>query len=100
MLTILVCFRQFIAQRILEINENGKFKKSFDTVEEYMAQDDEIFHRARLVNCGYFMNIILKGTWFLTPCSSPALTSSNKIMLVQSLDLYKKAVIGVWTLFR
>jgi hypothetical protein len=99
-LTILVCFRQFIAQRILEINENGKFKKSFDTVEEYMAQDDEIFHRARLVNCGYFMNIILKGTWFLTPRLSPSLTSSNKIMLVQSLDLCKKAVIGVWTLFR
>lgn len=52
---------QYIAQKILEINENGKYKKSFATVEEYMAQDDEIFHRSRLVNCGFFMNIILKG---------------------------------------
>jgi hypothetical protein len=27
-----------------------------------MAQDDELFHRSRLVNCGYFMKIILGGT--------------------------------------
>ncbi|KAF9070659.1 heme peroxidase [Rhodocollybia butyracea] len=65
----------FVAQRILEINEWGTYrdpatlqavfenatsdadkKKALTTLQ---AQDDEIFHRARLVNCGFFMKVIL-----------------------------------------
>ncbi|KDR70288.1 hypothetical protein GALMADRAFT_255194 [Galerina marginata CBS 339.88] len=50
----------FIAQRLLDINENGNFSKTFPTdPAARQAQDDEIFHRSRLVNCGYFMQIIL-----------------------------------------
>ncbi|KAF9524957.1 heme peroxidase [Crepidotus variabilis] len=48
----------FIAQRLLDINENGKFVRN-PTEDQKMLQDDEIFHRSRLVNCGYFMQIIL-----------------------------------------
>ncbi len=70
---------QFIAERILRINENGSYKdiekftaqasgphdektaeaKKLEEVQK--AQDKEIFDRARLVNCGYFMHIILGG---------------------------------------
>ena len=71
MLTL--CSIQYIANRLLAINEFGKFKpvsafahppnatedekKALDAAKK--AQDDEIFHRTRLVNCGYFMHIIL-----------------------------------------
>ncbi|CAK5274234.1 unnamed protein product [Mycena citricolor] len=50
---------QYTAQKILEINERGIYKTSFANDAEKLAQDDEIFNRARLVNCGYFMQIIL-----------------------------------------
>ncbi|KAF6760375.1 heme peroxidase [Ephemerocybe angulata] len=49
----------YIAQKILDINESGKFKKTFANDTEREIQDNEIFERARLVNCGYFMHIIL-----------------------------------------
>jgi hypothetical protein len=50
----------YIAQRILDINENRKFESPLPTNESQREkQDNEIFQRARLVNCGYFMNIIL-----------------------------------------
>ncbi|KAF8154674.1 heme peroxidase [Crassisporium funariophilum] len=50
----------YIAQRILDINENKNLKFPLPTdKDENKIQDDEIFHRARLVNCGYFMHIIL-----------------------------------------
>ncbi|TRM59046.1 heme peroxidase [Schizophyllum amplum] len=49
-----------IAQRILDINEKGKYKAPALLSEEARRkQDDEIFHRARLVNCGFFMQVIL-----------------------------------------
>jgi hypothetical protein len=57
----LISYPQFIAQRLLDINENGNLKAA-PNKEEEMLQDDEIFHRSRLVNCGYFMKIILGGT--------------------------------------
>ncbi|KAG6833018.1 hypothetical protein H0H87_012276 [Tephrocybe sp. NHM501043] len=49
----------FIAEKLLDINENDTYVRSFKTDEERRIQDDEIFHRTRLINCGYFMNIIL-----------------------------------------
>ncbi|KAJ3839678.1 heme peroxidase [Lentinula raphanica] len=65
----------FIAQRILDINEWGTYtnpdslkatieKASSDqerqnALRALQAQDDEIFHRSRLVNCGFFMKVIL-----------------------------------------
>lgn len=53
---------QFIAQKLLDINESQRFK---DTAllsdNEKETQDAELFHRTRLVNCGYFMHIVLGG---------------------------------------
>jgi linoleate 10R-lipoxygenase len=50
----------YIAEKILNINENGNFSSPPPEDKKLqLAQDDEIFHRARLVNCGYFMHIIL-----------------------------------------
>ncbi|KAJ3806797.1 heme peroxidase, partial [Lentinula lateritia] len=72
----------FVAQRILQINEWNTYKNpeslkaqidkgssSAASDEEQIAaaqarialqaQDDEIFHRSRLVNCGFFMKVIL-----------------------------------------
>jgi hypothetical protein len=53
---------QYIAQKLLNINENGTFV--FPPLQDEKArlvQDDEIFNRARLVNCGFFLQIILGG---------------------------------------
>lgn len=55
---------QFIAQRILDINENKTYvdpKTLLDDPLKKKAQDEEIFQRTRLVNCGFFMHIILGG---------------------------------------
>jgi hypothetical protein len=55
----------------LEINERGTYVREFVdddkmTAQQKMtAQDDEIFERARLVNCAYNMQIILGGRLFL-----------------------------------
>ncbi|KAG6864600.1 hypothetical protein C0991_008364 [Blastosporella zonata] len=49
----------FIAEKLLDINENGTYVSSPKTDEDLRIQDDEIFHRTRLINCGFFMNIIL-----------------------------------------
>lgn len=50
----------YIAEKILNINENGNLSSPPPQDEKLrLEQDDEIFHRARLVNCGYFMHIIL-----------------------------------------
>lgn len=57
---------QFIAQKLLDINESGEFKHPKHLHDnEKKLQDDEIFHRTRLVNCGYFMHIILGGIFDL-----------------------------------
>ncbi|KAH9475928.1 Linoleate 10R-lipoxygenase [Psilocybe cubensis] len=50
----------FIAQKILDINENGNLMKPYpEDAAPKQAQDEEIFQRARMVNCGFFMQIIL-----------------------------------------
>ncbi|KAH6916274.1 heme peroxidase [Coprinopsis sp. MPI-PUGE-AT-0042] len=60
LLVLLSRNHNYVAQKILDINENGKYRNpSTLTKEECEAQDLEIFHRTRLVNCGYFMHIIL-----------------------------------------
>jgi linoleate 10R-lipoxygenase len=49
-----------IADMILSINEYGSYKNPPPSDEKARrAQDDEIFHRARLVNSGYFAKIVL-----------------------------------------
>ncbi len=51
---------QYIANKILSINEAGTYKNPATLDEKTrIEQDDEIFHRSRLVNCGFFMQIIL-----------------------------------------
>ncbi|KAJ7678277.1 heme peroxidase [Mycena polygramma] len=59
LLVLLSRNHNFIAQKILEINERGAYKTTFDDETEKLAQDDEILNRTRLVNCAYFMQIIL-----------------------------------------
>ncbi|KAI5895328.1 heme peroxidase [Schizophyllum commune H4-8] len=56
---ILVCFSRnhnFIAERLLEINERGSWQQDLDKLDEEgkAKQDEEIFQIARLVNCGWF----------------------------------------------
>lgn len=51
------CYIQFIAERLLAINENGNFTNPPPSDPE--KQEDELFQRARLVNCGFFMKLIL-----------------------------------------
>lgn len=60
-LLVLLCRNHnYIADKMLAINEHGKFHAP-ETLEApgRLAQDDELFARARLVNCGFFMQIIL-----------------------------------------
>jgi len=51
----------YIADKILSINENGSLSNPppEDPV-ACRAQDDEIFHRSRLVNSAYFVQVILR----------------------------------------
>ncbi|KAJ7740925.1 heme peroxidase [Mycena maculata] len=59
LLVVLSRNHNFNAQKILEINEGGTYTTTFKNDDAMREQDDEIFNRARLVNCGYFMQIIL-----------------------------------------
>ncbi|KAG6878460.1 hypothetical protein C0993_006300 [Termitomyces sp. T159_Od127] len=61
---LLVLFNRnhnYIAEKLLNINENGTYAWPPRTEEDLRIQDDEIFQRTRLINCGYFMNVILGG---------------------------------------
>ena len=51
---------QYTAEKIYAINEHGLYRppSSLDDAAR-LAQDEEIFQRTRLVNCGFFMQIIL-----------------------------------------
>ncbi|KAG8842829.1 hypothetical protein FRB96_004714 [Tulasnella sp. 330] len=51
----------YIATKLLQINERGTYRNPppTDDPAALMNQDDEIFNKARLVNCGHFMNVIL-----------------------------------------
>jgi len=61
LLVLLSRNHNYIAQKILEINEWDRFTQPPPTDQaKRIEQDDEIFERARLVNCGYFMQIILR----------------------------------------
>lgn len=51
-------FLKYVAEKILCINENGNFKNPPPA--DSHAQDEEIFQRARLVNTGLFMQVILR----------------------------------------
>jgi hypothetical protein len=52
----------YVAEKILSINERGTFNKDPATLvgQALVDQDEEIFQRTRLVNTGYFMQIILR----------------------------------------
>ncbi|KAF8132277.1 heme peroxidase [Boletus edulis] len=50
----------YVAQKILALNEGGSFTSPPpDETAPLLAQDDEIFHRARLVNTTFFVRIVL-----------------------------------------
>ncbi len=50
-----------MAEKILCINENRKYKNPPPTDPHACdAQDEEIFQRARLVNTGFFIQVILR----------------------------------------
>ena len=57
-----VLFReQYIAEKILNINERGNYATPHSLTDtDRSLQDDEVFERARLVNCGFFLQIILR----------------------------------------
>jgi len=54
-------FSKYIAEKILSINERKTFKdpQHYDPA-TLTDQDEEIFQRARLVNTGYFVQVILR----------------------------------------
>lgn len=49
----------FIASKLFGINERGKFKpvSSLDAA-GIKAQDEELFQTARLINAGFFVNVV------------------------------------------
>ncbi|KAG6916804.1 hypothetical protein DXG01_005269 [Tephrocybe rancida] len=50
----------YIAKRILKINEKKRWSDPVPTDAQKLAlQDEEIFQTAKLVNCGYFMSAIM-----------------------------------------
>ncbi|KZV76244.1 heme peroxidase [Peniophora sp. CONT] len=60
LLVLLSRNHNYIAQKILAINENGTYQNPPPSDEAARKnQDEEVFQRARLVNCGFFMQIIL-----------------------------------------
>jgi len=60
LLVLLSRNHNYVAQKILDINERHNFSNPPPTDKTLRkAQDDEIFERARLVNCGMFVHIIL-----------------------------------------
>ncbi|RGB30007.1 heme peroxidase [Rhizophagus diaphanus] len=71
----------YIAQTLLEKNEQGRFSvKNQNDPEQLKKQDEDLFQTARLINCGFYINIILhnylrtilgldqtSSTWFVDP---------------------------------
>jgi linoleate 8R-lipoxygenase/9,12-octadecadienoate 8-hydroperoxide 8R-isomerase len=71
----------YIAQTLLEKNELGRFSvKNPNDPEQLKKQDEDLFQTARLINCGFYINIILHNylrtilgldrtasTWFVDP---------------------------------
>ncbi|GAA5839134.1 hypothetical protein JCM11251_003685 [Rhodosporidiobolus azoricus] len=52
----------YIARRLLEVNQNNKYNKNWDALsdEQKRKQDEDLFQTARLVNCGAFQNVIFQ----------------------------------------
>jgi hypothetical protein len=47
--------RQYIARKIFDINERGTYKDPTTLSKDaLLAQDEELFQTAKLVNCGWF----------------------------------------------
>ncbi|KAJ6487073.1 heme peroxidase [Mycena vitilis] len=60
LLVILNRNHNYVADRLLKINERGRWTDPPPTDEKRRAQQDEdIFQTARLVNCGHFMGLIM-----------------------------------------
>jgi hypothetical protein len=72
----------YIAEKLLSHNERGTFNSNLSelSTEQLRAQDDELFNVARLINCGWFGNIVFSdyfsailglcrfgSSWFLNP---------------------------------
>ncbi|GAA6004081.1 hypothetical protein JCM10207_002416 [Rhodosporidiobolus poonsookiae] len=61
---LLVVFNRnhnYIADMLFKINEHGKYKPSDELDEAGKAkQDDDLFEKARLINCGWFTNIVVQ----------------------------------------
>ncbi|KAJ7623211.1 linoleate diol synthase [Roridomyces roridus] len=59
---ILVLFSRnhnYVAKKIFEINERGTYQDPQElTKEQVLAQDEELFQTARLVNCGWFGSVV------------------------------------------
>ena len=53
---------QYIASKLLQINENKSYIDDIQSLSlsDKQAQDDELFDRSRLINCGWFMQGILR----------------------------------------
>ncbi|KAL8280766.1 hypothetical protein RQP46_006770 [Phenoliferia psychrophenolica] len=52
----------FIAHKLFSINERGMFKPlSALDADAIAAQDEELFQTARLINCGFFANVVFYG---------------------------------------
>ncbi|KAM0748536.1 linoleate diol synthase [Meredithblackwellia eburnea MCA 4105] len=84
---LLVVFNRnhnFITKRLFQLNETNKYKpvESLDQKGKY-AQDEDLFQTARLINCGFFVNVVFydyirvilnqnrtKSTWALFPNST------------------------------
>lgn len=61
----------FIVEKLFQINENGKYKP-WDQLDEAGRkwQDMDLFEKGRLINCGWFTNVIVR-------CASCALSPPN-----------------------
>ena len=83
----------------MDINENGTFDFPVPKEEKKrLAQDDEIFNRARMVNCGFFLQIILGGTSNVCLTYPCLISYLSKIMWVQFWGWFVMGPIGVLTL--
>ncbi|KAG8898789.1 hypothetical protein FRC00_002305 [Tulasnella sp. 408] len=99
----------YIVEKLLDINERGKWKKPHEIEgKRKQRQDDEIFGTARLINCGWFMSTIFGdylasilglvregNSWSLDPLSNFRAASheivergSGNIVSVEFLALY------------
>jgi len=60
--TMLILFSRnhnSIAQKLLEINERGRFSLKDHSRDSIKKQDEDLFQTARVINCGFYMKIVL-----------------------------------------